>query len=283
MFSGGQPDSNEHVIPKWLQRRFKLWDQVFVLPNGTRSRYRHVTVPVREEDNGRFAEIESAMSKGTFTPSEAYLWALKIHIGLIFRDSRLKATRHQHDSPPLLDAAAFATEIFLFRQVYDTWKEGGHTNPSPFGTVFVIDRSVDANEFDFFHCMTTGVMGIAIDHRFIVVFLWDQGDGRESNIWRQWTEHHVHTIANASDENRMDVAFVTRHVWACESAYWLWRHRRSFKFVKAGSSLALIPPLSRPPPKPLDEATYRRICCSFALELKTFDGEVNNTYAYAPL
>ena len=35
LFSGIQPDTEEHVIPDWLQRRFNLKRQTYRLPNET--------------------------------------------------------------------------------------------------------------------------------------------------------------------------------------------------------------------------------------------------------
>ena len=35
----------EHVIPKWLQREFNLWDQKITLLNGTLFPYKNLTIP----------------------------------------------------------------------------------------------------------------------------------------------------------------------------------------------------------------------------------------------
>ena len=47
MFSGEVADSEEHVIPRWLQRRFGLWEQEVLLPNQTTFRYANAKVPVK--------------------------------------------------------------------------------------------------------------------------------------------------------------------------------------------------------------------------------------------
>jgi hypothetical protein len=77
MFSGEAADNHEHVLPKWLQRRFDLWNQEVILPNQTTFRYTKAKIPVKSEHNGEFGKIETKMSEGNFTLQEAYLWAFE--------------------------------------------------------------------------------------------------------------------------------------------------------------------------------------------------------------
>lgn len=278
MFSGQGADTDEHVIPKWLQRRFHLWDQELVLPNGTSLPYRQVKVPVKRSDNSRFATIETAIARGTFSAEQAYLWALKIHIGLIYRDATLRRFRAMSASPMILNVGDFASEILLFRELYDIWKSGGRTDPSPFGSVYVVDSLRGNREFDFFHCLVTGTVGVNLGDKFLVVFLWDQADGSRSNIMEIWQKHHVPSVAKALPDDRRETGYLAHHVWACEAAYQLWRHRRPFNLLRVGDTLILAPPLTRSQGKPLDREAYERICPSFGLRLKVFNGEINNVY-----
>jgi len=57
MFSGEVADSEEHVIPRWLQRRFSLSNQEVILPNQTTFRYAKAKVPVETEHNREFGKI----------------------------------------------------------------------------------------------------------------------------------------------------------------------------------------------------------------------------------
>jgi hypothetical protein len=59
----------EHVIPKWVQSRFGLWDQTLVLLNGTTIPYRQLTVPCCQKCNNKHLEplessILSVVSRG---------------------------------------------------------------------------------------------------------------------------------------------------------------------------------------------------------------------------
>src|SRR4051812_28354051 len=90
MFSGETADNEEHVIPRWMQSRYGLWTQTVFIPNGTALQYRFVKVPVNSVHNTKFGQIEQNIAAGHFDLQELYLWALKIHIGFIFRDGSLK-------------------------------------------------------------------------------------------------------------------------------------------------------------------------------------------------
>ena len=37
--------SVEHIFPKWLQNKFRLWNQELILLNGTAIKYRRLTIP----------------------------------------------------------------------------------------------------------------------------------------------------------------------------------------------------------------------------------------------
>ena len=61
---GGKADDGvgEHVIPRWVQRRFDLSSKLLTLINGTRIPYRQLTVPCCLScNNGFLREIENGV------------------------------------------------------------------------------------------------------------------------------------------------------------------------------------------------------------------------------
>lgn len=279
MFSGGPPDTVEHVVPKWLQRRFDLWNQSLVLPNGTSLPYRQVTVPVKREHNASFGAIESRISEGKFVPDELYLWALKIHIGLLYRDARLRARQFDPSSNTILSLGDFSSEVLFFRQVYDVWRGGLKTRPSPFGSVVVLKVPELANRFDFFHSMATGVVGICLGEAFLLVFLWDQCDTMRTNFLKTFQDHHLVQIRNAKPEMKAATSYMALHVWVCEIAYFVWRNRRAISYLRTESGLLLGHAVQKAVRRPAEEHTYRDVCRTFGLKLEKFNGEVDNQYS----
>ena len=256
---------------------------MLVLPNGTPLKYKFLTVPADRLENSKFGEIEERISNGVFNLDEVYLWALKIHIGLIFRDSSLKRDIRDPDSPFILNVGDFDSEVELFRALYEHWKAGGKTSPCPLGSVFILDSLLPVDTFDLFHSLVTGTVGIHIGGKFIVVFLWDQGDAMASNIEKQWTEYHLLNAKHwEQDEDFQTRCYMAHHVWACEGAYWLYRNRRSFNFIRSRGQFTLIPPALRADPRDPKEEEYRIVCSGFGLELRTFNGGIDNAYAPLP-
>jgi hypothetical protein len=280
MFSGAVADSQEHVIPDWLQRRFKLSNQEVILPNQTAFRYVNAKVPVKTEHNGKFGKIENNMAKGSFTSEEAYLWALKIHIGMMWIDSRLKRERKDPSSATILKGPDFAKQVLMFRELYKNWSSGGRTDPTPFGSVFLLDGALMPNEFDFFHCMISGALGISIDDRFLFVLLWDRAEAMRGCALRDWYRTHRPRIESSTEENRRQTVHMARHVWCCEVAHELWLWRRPFRFWEENSVVTATPSVASRTRKPVDREMQVRICRSFALKPLPSSGENHQQYMF---
>ena len=282
LFSGEETDNDEHVIPRWMQSRYDLYNQTIYIPNGTTLPYRYVKVPAASRHNTKFSEIENRISRGIFMPQEVYLWALKIHVGLLFRDASLKMDRSQPDSETIWNINNFADEVHAFRTLYKIWAEGGSIRPDPFGSVFIVDSPSKTPRFDLIHDVWSGSIVLKLDEKIVFVCLWDQSDGMHANFVDLWHRHHCPMIEAADPEQREDFAYMAHHVWACESAYWLWRQRRSFSFIQSPTSFTLIPPMTRLPGRPPNETELAQFCRTFGLELKRYGGEVGNVFSPLP-
>ncbi|MDP2174471.1 MAG: hypothetical protein Q8K70_01030 [Bacteroidota bacterium] len=99
--------TEEHVIPKWLQNQFNLWNQKITLLNGTLLQYRYLTIPCCFECNNLHLKpfedkIKSAFEGGydTFNKLDRetlFLWLGKIYFGIIHRELFLSADRAKPD------------------------------------------------------------------------------------------------------------------------------------------------------------------------------------------
>lgn len=113
----------EHVIPKWLQDEFGLWNQRLVLPNGTSIPYRQLTIPCCKRcNNVTLSKIEPRIRKfaqGKFeTANRApkilwFAWLAKIYLGLQFRDLSLLWDRKNPQAGTLLTAEAIKGFLIL--------------------------------------------------------------------------------------------------------------------------------------------------------------------------
>ncbi len=279
MFSGEPQNNKEHVIPHWLQKRFSLAGKTLYVPNGSKLKYSLACVPVNDAHNSEFGKIEEKISQGIFDLNEIYLWAFKIHIGMLYRSSSLKADIKIPTSPMILDIGDFASEVCFFRTLYKIWRNGGETMPSPLGSVYIFDNLSPNKDFDFMHCYETGTVCINIGDKFITVFLWDQEDAQRSGVEEAWTKHHAKIINSIADEKeKASHSYMAQHIWVCESSYWLHRNRRSINFMNTDDSLTLLPSMGLAQTREADEDEYRSICRSFGLDLVDYNGGVNIVY-----
>lgn len=100
---GSRSRTEEHVIPKWVQKRFELWNTRLTLLNGTTIPYHQLTVPCCLNCNGTFLnQIEEKVSLAVSDGYEAvaaldrhvlFLWLGKIFYGLLYRQLFLLRAR----------------------------------------------------------------------------------------------------------------------------------------------------------------------------------------------
>jgi len=95
--------SDEHVIPKWLQAKYRLWDQRLVLLNDTDIPYRQLLIPCCARCNNEpLAELENEVSILLLQPFRSlttveehrvFQWCSKILYGLLHREMMLQVDR----------------------------------------------------------------------------------------------------------------------------------------------------------------------------------------------
>lgn len=126
----------EHVIPGWLQRRFNLWNQHLVLPNGSAIPYRQLRVPACRQCNVEvFGELEKKVENGQATDSDIWKWANKIHYGLAHKD-RFLAWDRCNQSLKIGDVASRHDLLERSRHFLHCVAGDFRTEPDPFGSVF---------------------------------------------------------------------------------------------------------------------------------------------------
>jgi len=127
--------TSEHVFPKWLQKRFNLWDEKLVLLNNTLLPYRLFTVPCCEECNKYYLNsIETTLSntieKGinsfrALNSEIVFLWLGKIFYGILYREISLLFDRSNPNSsmiasPELLHQ--YEHHLLLLQQIREKVK-----------------------------------------------------------------------------------------------------------------------------------------------------------------
>lgn len=270
MFSGETTTNEEHVLPRWMQRRFGLANQTYHLPNGTQIAYRNAKIPVSDAHNTTFGRIETRMAQGVATDQEIYLWAFKIHVGLIYKNAGLKVDIRAPDSPMFWSLDGFGNEIWLFRKLYEVWASGGSVSPNAFGSVIRMKALTPSPSFDFVHNLQTGVVFFQLGDEVIYVALYDQGRLATSNVPQQfeWARQRLSALPATEDITQ---AFYAQRVWACETSYFQYRSHQGINYVSTPTLFAAIPPMRWRDTRPSSEAELAVYCRSFGLKLERFN------------
>lgn len=200
-FCDGSPDTEEHVVPKWLQRHFDLWNQTLQLWNGTALPYRQAVVPACNQCNTtRFSRLEQRVESGTASRQDLYLWALKIRYGLALRDSSLLLDRRQPGTGPLLDRdVATYGETFIRHCFRALDGRPFAFRPTPFGSVFQFPRREEAAPTFGLVDVPPPYWALAIalpSNQILVVLFADRGVTKQ--VIRQYSRlgRSLHTLAD---------------------------------------------------------------------------------------
>ena len=130
--------TDEHVFPRWLLRRYGLWNERLGLLNRTTVRYRQLTIPCCHDCNTmHLSQIERSVQEAWDEGPDAvrgldcnllFLWMGKIYYGILFRELLLPLDRRRETTGPIVPAdalAAFQTHHTLLQRARGvvTWGE----------------------------------------------------------------------------------------------------------------------------------------------------------------
>lgn len=95
--------TEEHIFPKWLQRKYDLWNQTITLLNGTLLPYRRIKIPCCNVCNGKhLSQLEERISKAVEIGYEEFIkldkddifyWSAKLTYGMFFKELSLNVDR----------------------------------------------------------------------------------------------------------------------------------------------------------------------------------------------
>lgn len=140
VFCGAAADTREHIIPKWMHRRFAIEHERLRLRNATEIQYVYEVVPAcRSCNSERFSQLEAKVIAGTATRQDLYTWAAKIYWGLNLKDSALPESRKDASKGQILTREEAVAGVKFLAMILAHYGEPGFTVfPNPFGSVFEI-------------------------------------------------------------------------------------------------------------------------------------------------
>jgi hypothetical protein len=98
--------TDEHVIPKWIQSRYDLWNQKLFLQNRTEIPYKNLTIPCCNECNNKLSKLEKEIREAIDSGFEEitkvskykiFQWIAKIFLGICYKELFLSEDRRNPD------------------------------------------------------------------------------------------------------------------------------------------------------------------------------------------
>ncbi|TOA55131.1 hypothetical protein CGK23_22745 [Vibrio parahaemolyticus] len=171
--------SKEHIVPRWLQKYFNLNDQKLGLSNGTSIKYNQAVVPACHTCNSEiFSSLEKRIRENTSLPMDYYLWALKVSYALSYKDTTLPIDRSDPAKGTIIPKEMVDIDSGVIYSLFNLLSSDSKTvNPSPFGSVFVINKEVDKDKGFFLVDVPAPYRALAITlpDRILFVLFGDRG------------------------------------------------------------------------------------------------------------
>jgi len=250
---GRKAVSVEHVFPKWLQRRYNLWDEQIVLPNGTSVQYRKLLVPsCKKCNNDIYGLLEKKVSSGNSSESDIWKWANKIHYALCYKDRFFEWDR-KNPRYKIGDVLRQNNPLEKDRHFLHCVSGSFKTTPDPFGSVFKFnfDKKV---AFAFAHLLQTSSISITLGNIGYIVFITDgQSLKKESGINQLFKNL-------PTPHKREDMLFF--HAQCIEM---MARHKLGQNIIMSNNRISRSGPTVVHKAEPPDEERFRGICKTLGL------------------
>lgn len=160
-----KPFNDEHIVPRWLLKRYNLFDKTVVLPTGEHRHYRSYTVPCCVECNSLLgAQVETPVSQlldGDYVDiaerlDEANLGLLFIWLSLLFfkvhlRDRAVRVHKDRRLGPEVIGDLYDWSEMHHLHAVARSPFTRASLMPEAFGSlrIFEIESRLKGKGYDY--------------------------------------------------------------------------------------------------------------------------------------
>jgi hypothetical protein len=197
----------EHIFPKWLQKRYNLYNEELTLQNSTHISYRNLVVPCCKTCNGNYLSplekaIQTAHDRGVkefrkIPTIRIFQWLAKIYYGILFRELSLLKNRSDASHGYIFNdkqIKSFRTLHHFLQSVRLPFVFRGFQPWS----IFILDclKFGDDRDFDYKDLITTPLFGIRMGEIGVFVCLEDVGiiQERLKEFMQEISELRLHPI-----------------------------------------------------------------------------------------
>jgi hypothetical protein len=179
---------DEHVVPRWVLRDFRLYGQSLALPNGTSIEYARLTIPCCRECNSLWLhKLENVVARAVragpeqvqaLDPAILALWMTKIHYGLAFKDLSLAADRANPADGSVLNERALEHLFelhWILQLARDELEIVGDECPASVFVLETLDPTHEQLRFDYRDLLLSPFLSIRLGRVGLIGCLMDWG------------------------------------------------------------------------------------------------------------
>jgi len=200
--------SDEHIFPKWVLRRFSLWNQNLRLLNRTYIPYRSLTIPCCRECNGKHLRhienrVKAATLKGykgvsALDPLILFLWLGKIFYGLLYKELFLVRDRQSGRKTTILNRRTLKA-FGLHHLFLQAARVPFRFLPAIPASIFVFRIAAPDDKrfkWDFRDSLPLMTVSCRIGDVGILAALQDGGAQRDSRdvFWKRYQKYRLHPL-----------------------------------------------------------------------------------------
>lgn len=194
--AGSTPFNNEHVIPRWLLRRFDLFDRKITLPNGRVHTYGRYGVPCCRACNTFLGDrLETPVSQLLEGGHEAvfarldgdavrllFIWVTLIFLKTHLKDRLLPVDPDPRNGAGMLDDAYDWREMHHLHAVARSVFTGAVVEPEAIGSMLflVIDDDLAQDRFDWIDLTFDQTVALQVGEVGIIAVLNDSGAAKHA-------------------------------------------------------------------------------------------------------
>lgn len=252
----------EHLIPKWLQHRFNLWDQKLQIPNGTTVAYRQLQIPACARCNNEvFSRLEKQIESGQADDATIWRWMNKIHYGLCYKDKVFDWDR-RHPGVKIDDVVNPDDPFERDRHVLHCVSGDFRAEPDPFGSVFTF-HFAEEQPFMMAHNAISRSLAISLGPVGYVAFVVDGQALRRDEA----------TTLVYQQQSQRDGGMVHMLFFYAQAIEHLARHELGQNIVMSAGFIARLGKTVVHKVEPPNRERFRRICWSVGIEWGDGDPE----------
>ncbi len=183
------PFNDEHILPDWILRRYKLHNRTITLPNGTQFRYGEFKIPCCVECNSTMGEKFEVPIRGIFSkghealskelkengPYRLFCWMSLIFLKTHLKDKYLKFDRDLRKGEMRIGELHSWEDLHHVHCIARAFYTGCELTPEVIGSVLVLPAKVMPHfeSFDYGDLSFAQTMLLRIDETAIIAVLND--------------------------------------------------------------------------------------------------------------